>query len=256
MEDGTAFIGKSGMGRILFNGSKGLIESAAFISDNNHGMSLDLESGTIVLRSPDKAEKTGTISIDASASRTPFKIGTNFSVDWDGTIKATNGEFKGSIEADEGYIGGWAIDKDSISRGEVTLSASRTNGRLEIGDILIDRASSGNYYICSDPSGLPKDIESAQWGMSGGNERLCFYAGYDPSLPANQSNSYDFIVNNDGEIYCKKLYINGSEIDLGETECDGIWHIVTYKGFGYRVNIENGRWVSYTDAEEFDYTYG
>ena len=209
-EDGTAFIGKTGAGRIVFDGNKSTISSTAY-ENNEGGLALDLINGKITMISPKNPEKSGTITFDSTARRTPFNIGTNFSVDWDGTIKATNGEFKGSIEADEGYIGGWAIDENSISRGEVTLSASRTNGRLEIGDILIDRASSGNYYICSDPSGLPEDIESAQWGMSGGNEGLCFYAGYNPSKPANDEDSYNFIVNNDGDVYCTNLYVKGKD---------------------------------------------
>ena len=43
--DGTAFIGRSGIGRIEFDGTSGIIQSAAF--DDNQGMQLDLTNGVI-----------------------------------------------------------------------------------------------------------------------------------------------------------------------------------------------------------------
>jgi hypothetical protein len=41
MEDGTAFIGKSGAGRIEFNGTNSTIKSS------NNNMSIDLDNGLI-----------------------------------------------------------------------------------------------------------------------------------------------------------------------------------------------------------------
>ena len=50
--DGTGFIGKSGTGRIEFNGNKGTIQSASYrLSDNhNNGMLIDLDDGYIDIR--------------------------------------------------------------------------------------------------------------------------------------------------------------------------------------------------------------
>jgi hypothetical protein len=44
-QDGTAFIGKSGAGRIEFDGNEGIIESGAY--DAGQGMSINLKEGTI-----------------------------------------------------------------------------------------------------------------------------------------------------------------------------------------------------------------
>ncbi|MDD7754111.1 MAG: hypothetical protein PUJ51_06340 [Clostridiales bacterium] len=44
-DDGTAFIGKSGKGRISFDGNEGIIESGSYTL--NEGMSINLTEGTI-----------------------------------------------------------------------------------------------------------------------------------------------------------------------------------------------------------------
>ena len=45
-EDGTAFIGKSGSGRIIFNGTKGTITSS-FWDTNKIGLMMDLDDGIL-----------------------------------------------------------------------------------------------------------------------------------------------------------------------------------------------------------------
>lgn len=97
MEDGTAFIGQSGKGRILFDGEHSTITSELYDQSNgSQGMKLDFVNGLIKLCS-----SSGNITIDAGASDYPFKIGTStpkFYVKWDGTINATNGIFNGTIK--------------------------------------------------------------------------------------------------------------------------------------------------------------
>lgn len=48
--DGTAFLGKSGSGRILFDGNKGVIQSSAY-QNNGTGMLIDLDDGLIDMKS-------------------------------------------------------------------------------------------------------------------------------------------------------------------------------------------------------------
>ena len=48
--DGTAFIGKSGRGRIKFNGDTGSITSASYEQTKTAGTSIDLDDGSIILR--------------------------------------------------------------------------------------------------------------------------------------------------------------------------------------------------------------
>lgn len=107
-EDGTGFIGKSGKGRIQFDGNKSTLQSQYYIS-NVRGMIIDFDDGFIKM-----ANSEGNIIIDSSVSSDPFKIGSNFSVDWDGTVYATDGRFEGDIRANTGTIGCFTITDHSI----------------------------------------------------------------------------------------------------------------------------------------------
>lgn len=198
--DGTAFIGKPGVGRLEFDGNKSVITSNR-MAIGAGGMELDFDDGRIEMLRPTryyytlyadywsekkqeikiddvesgkalsiKAHNANTsqsdaftiakmtinaqknkviitcagdvptidipieitgisasgdsdnkISIDASAITHPFKIGDYFKVAWDGSIKATNGDFEGKITSDEGEIGGWIINENSLYKGDVHL---------------------------------------------------------------------------------------------------------------------------------------
>ena len=49
-EDGTAFIGKSGRGRIMFDGNSGVLKSASWTDTEKTGMYLDLDDGILKLQ--------------------------------------------------------------------------------------------------------------------------------------------------------------------------------------------------------------
>ena len=204
-EDGTGFIGKSGKGRINFNGDTGSIQSLSY-SQAGTGMKIDLDDGFIDIRgskvidenkidansyapsgsqvkisatSPylkvvDENEKTilnvgtnnyylqssdfssssetgvkfdlgngyitgynftiqgksskGNIIISSDNTNKPLRIGSRFSVDWDGSITAKNGsfengDFSGYIHGSSiygGYIWGSDIEGGTISGTEIT----------------------------------------------------------------------------------------------------------------------------------------
>ena len=69
------------------------------------GMLLDFDDGLIELLNPDNATRSGYIKINAKERRTPFVIGENFSIDWDGKLIASDGTFSGTIYADSGILG-------------------------------------------------------------------------------------------------------------------------------------------------------
>lgn len=102
-DDGTAFIGRPGKGRLEFDGDKSVIESN-WMAEGLGGMSLDFDDGKITLLNPKDATTTGTISLNASAKTYPFTIGSHFKVHWDGTLWAENGVFNGDVNADGGYF--------------------------------------------------------------------------------------------------------------------------------------------------------
>lgn len=132
-DDGTAFIGKSGKGRILFNGDKGTIESESWQDkDNQIGMCIDLDDGDIQMIN------NGYITLSAKQTTYPLSIGSdkdissrNFKVEWNGTCHAINGEFSGSIDAETGSLGSLSV-YGNIELG--TRAGSISSGKLELED--------------------------------------------------------------------------------------------------------------------------
>lgn len=164
-EDGTAFIGKSSMARINFDGSNATIYSSGhntpaggmMINLYNSGEPyIELESkevdgikskmrfdtknagSTIYMQNGDTNQY---IQISNSDSNTPLKIGSNFNVSWNG-----------AIEAKSGKIGSWKINHPNNSNGalqsddgKIVLSTEGTGTILiNTDDIIIKGADGGN----------------------------------------------------------------------------------------------------------------
>lgn len=153
-DDGTAFIGKPGAGRLEFNGDKSIIESNAFASGLG-GLSLDFDKGEIKMYEPEKQhDNHKSIILNAAATSYPLTIGDYFQVNWDGSLWATNGYFSGTIYADSGYFSG-SIEASSIDGGTITgtsISAAKINGGTISGtEIITDKlfagTTSGYQYL-------------------------------------------------------------------------------------------------------------
>lgn len=125
-DDGTAFIGKDGSGRIIFKGDSGEIYSGTW-KTNELGMYLGIDNGIIKLQAQNKITNGSGkeyITLSADESTYPLSIGNNittsarnFRVDWDGKLYATNGYFSGEINATSGNFTG------SISSSKITGTA-------------------------------------------------------------------------------------------------------------------------------------
>lgn len=134
-EDGTAFIGKSGRGRIHFDGNDSKIYSASYdyktyVGPNGEkytspvGMMIDLggvsgkpyidlraDGSSILLKAEQGKSKIvftndnkDSIIINSdSSNKYPLEIGDYFDVAWDGSLYATNGYFTGDINATNIY---------------------------------------------------------------------------------------------------------------------------------------------------------
>lgn len=161
-DNGTAFIGKPGSGRIEFNGEKGVITSNRYI-DEKGGLYLDLDDGYFAAMSPTEIEgyngdiTTGYLIINSAHPTTPLSIGSdesgghsnNFYVDWDGTLKATTG-----------YIGPWELNKYGFTNGEegdeqiylyvdgtMVMGSGVDRLKLESGQITIGNKNATNQII-------------------------------------------------------------------------------------------------------------
>lgn len=142
-DDGTAFIGKSGAGRLEFNGEKSVIQSNR-MAEGLGGMLLDFDDGLIHLINPDNATRSGEIKINAAAKRTPFTIGENFGVDWDGKLTATDGTFSGTIYADSGTLGDLDVEgtldcSEGTIIGAEIIGGTISGARIYFGE--------GSFYV-------------------------------------------------------------------------------------------------------------
>ena len=194
-QDGTAFIGKAGVGRISFNDSEpGVIESGAYAAGQT-GMKINLATGTIDAHTFTlTAGQTGfypiggvnkTILIDTEANQYPLQIGSKFQVDWDGNLTASDavfdgsGEFHGAIYATSGELGnltvtgtltggiiyGTTVDAGIITGGSIT-GTSINNGK---GSFSVD--ANGNLIATSATiTGTVTATEGqiGNWGISNG----------------------------------------------------------------------------------------
>lgn len=110
-DDGTAFIGKSGKGRIIFDGNESTITSENYNS-NGSGIKIDLDDGTQIFQNIKNTEDYF-VKIDTSFNNlypdskalAIGKTSPNFWVTWDGIMHC--------IDADvQGHISGSTIDID------------------------------------------------------------------------------------------------------------------------------------------------
>lgn len=169
-EDGTAFLGEDGYGRIEFDGNKGQIASA---SKTLHGtknnseifgsMVIDLNDPYIKMESSNgyiniDASQKGAVSTSGKSGTPPLEIGDNFAVDWNGNLYASNGYFKGQVTGDYGKIGNWTIETTDVNSAQTWQESSTSDkislaGALHSGGtdprIILNPNSSGSIIIGS-----------------------------------------------------------------------------------------------------------
>lgn len=111
-DDGTAFIGEAGSGRLIFDGSKSTISSNLMVDNKRKGgMLLDFDDGLIELVQSSNSEENKVVIAAGVDVDYPIYVGKEkkFKVNWDGKITATDGDFKGKVTAESGTIGAWSV---------------------------------------------------------------------------------------------------------------------------------------------------
>lgn len=108
-EDGEAYFGPPGNGRIIINGTDAIIKGGTKGGNEDLGMTIDLHG-----------EKATDVAIKINKGI--------FQVDYNGKLIATQATIKGDISATGGTIGGWTINNNSIySSNQVYLASDNTN---------------------------------------------------------------------------------------------------------------------------------
>ena len=147
-EDGTAFIGKSGKGRIVFNGDDSTIKDAS------GNMTIDLDDGLIDSKNfmLQAGTSPNTITITSRQGSNPLSIGpNNFFVEWNGTLHATNGNFNGTITGST--ITGSTINNGNgtfsvTSDGKLTATSATITGDIQSGSTITGSTiTGGSIYV-------------------------------------------------------------------------------------------------------------
>lgn len=202
-EDGKAFFGKDGNGRIYIDGNSATLQSADWLN-HEKGMKIDLDEPSIFMTRYTKEERerrTNFISIDASktgnissanSTSAPFKIGEQFAVDWDGTLYANNGHFQGEITGEYGQIGQWIIGNKLQSEAyngglynsnKTIILNPKGNGSIILGEdtlnrIVIDAAGSGTIQMGKESVLTGGIIKAGTLKSNTGNDSAIVLEGY------------------------------------------------------------------------------
>ena len=156
-DDGTAFLGVGGKGRIEFDGTSGIIQSANYDNNDKAGMQINLSDGKINAHNFTlKAGNTDTGSLTITTTNSDNlkskaievngKEG-NFYVCWDGSISATAANITGEINANSGKIAGWTIEKEQLSSPSDQIYLNSKDGTIHGATI-----TGGKIYVPSEES--------------------------------------------------------------------------------------------------------
>jgi hypothetical protein len=116
MDDGKAFIGKAGKGRIEFNGNNGWIQSMSYSTDKT-GMRIDLDDGIIDIRGAKKIKDNNTYTSDSEYQTTNSQV-TIQSLDPYLIIKTENAEEIMRIGSEKYYLQSEGyVDDDGVPTG-------------------------------------------------------------------------------------------------------------------------------------------
>lgn len=218
-DDGTAFIGPSGGGQILFNGTKGTITSGNYTSSS--GMQIDLQNGHI--DSYNFKLSSGNMILDSANQKFDFTVGTSVNsrflirhVDGSNLFYAGRDAYylqsqnfvsnsQGTrIDLANGRINSWNF---IMQTSNMTLDSSQqkfdfklgtANGsrfQIAVGDKNVFYVGPSNYYLQSvdyDASNNGTRIDLANGRIQSYNFRL-----YTPTIDLNSATGrFTFLVNN------------------------------------------------------------
>lgn len=145
------------------------LQSPDYNHDNKVGFKFDITHGGIyaysgftldAYKNNDSGQKIGEIILDTRQSAYPLQIigsndnGNYFKVNWNGSLEARGGSFRGTINATSGTIGGWTIGSDewgTLSGGRIEASSGKIGG-WEIQENSL--SGSGEGGISLSPAGI------------------------------------------------------------------------------------------------------
>ena len=232
LADGTAFIGKSGEGRILFDGNKSTITSSNFT--DNSGMQIDLDTGLIDAYNFQLKSKS--LIIDSTDSSFKFDISQdlngkfkikgrnktliNISNDETFYLQSDNYENNAAgmrINLEDGSISAKDFKIDSYGNATFSGRLEAASGTFE-GKITGGSISIGEYFHVSNAGVLTASEVDISGKINATNGKI---GGWNINNEQIYSDSGDTILNADGHIITSNLTMNGGSINwssINETE--------------------------------------
>lgn len=212
--DGTAFLGKAGHGRIVFNGNEGTIKSAGY--DTGEGMLIDLDDNFIDAKG--KFKLTAGIkdsnnylglasggelnySIPATINtyyRDDWRIvaGKTFAVDGSGFFTASNADITGKITATEintqkGIIGDFTLENGALfTNKRKTLREKKFAGvHLSYNGISVVANGGTSYFIADTQSNLLEFTGK----IIAGSGKIANWNIHDTGLEYHENNIWTFL---------------------------------------------------------------
>lgn len=186
--DGAGYIGAKESGRISFDGNDAII----------YGGTSAGAASSMILRLFEKDLITETKITDKNGNKKEVKSYKKaieirdsikdlaFSVDYNGNLFASKADIEGKITANSGTIGGWTIDKDSITSkgsktilkadGTITTTSLNAKEGCKIGPWQLDKeglkvaTESGALEYSNGTFLTPREVGSEQFSIYGGQE--------------------------------------------------------------------------------------
>ena len=153
-EDGTAFIGKSGMGRIILDGNKGVIQSASWANNSYPKMQIDLDDTKIEMY----GSKSDYIKINTNSDY-PIQLSGSMRIELEDSYIGHIGEITANIP----QSGSDTIDNNT------GVGLKCLNGSSEISAL---KATNQNVGMCYTNGGY---ISIGKKGLSIGSTSLSLY---------------------------------------------------------------------------------
>lgn len=219
-----------------FNFTKGSYTNEAEMSDGSKisvytpgtGMKIDLKSGTIqgydfkLVAGQKKDSNDYRLIITSDKDKKPLTIGSNFYVDWNGSLHANNGKFMGVIEANTGTIGGWTIVKNALYKNTSRNTTVDNKDKLTAynavsgsaiiapaADVTISDLTAFNVWEYTPGS----SIESTPGGSEGPTITTTTEGTWSQSTVAATNIVFaigkNFAIKNDGTIYASGAQLDG-----------------------------------------------
>lgn len=239
-ENGTAFIGESGFGRINFDGTKGEIKSSGY--DTGTGLLINLKDNYISSYNNNKE----TIRIDGSNNNSYFKVNTidgtktlinigddsyylmskNYDTNSDkgtyinldnGEITAKNGTFSGNIYIN--YNGTNHYWEGTSTKRSLTSILDDLGGQITKIDNAVKSISDNYTYISNINSNLEACFGAEFWGKpTGGSKKVATINGERSSIVMGYA--ITFTANNGGD-GVNDFYFNGNTRMNGSLYVEG-----------------------------------